>query len=460
MTSLTPTIDDLPVCLQPFAQNHQTDEVDDLIVIYTLIGALSSVAGHLADECSEYHAGVKAYNPITVNHIIIADSGSGKSRLCRKIFADINKYIDNQTPAYDKAMKEFNVLLRGINSSNITVKNGGFESADILIPDEPISPNFFIEDFTIESLSRSYKIGAHHLTVYSEEGGNVISSRAFAVNSINTTLSFFNKIMCGDRAIVNTVKDGQRVLVNKRITLLLLMQDSFFNDFTTKASTQACAGTYQRIVPIRAENKRKIVAEKKAVEISIIPDEMLLLSKKMLVDFCKQIVRTDNNRLLDPIKISKTKEAHEIWYEYFRDQNDYCALNKKCETVSYRLRNVELASRYAALFQLGDNMYSKRNLSSSVIKSNMVKAIKFARYGLSRQMQEFIYNDNDLIKSRKTLNYIINARKIVSRITLMQNLPRDCRGAKNVDNSILFLIEEGYLEKVPNGFIYTGKKEK
>ena len=452
-----PAIGDLPDCLQPLAKNLSTDEVDDLLIIFTLIGTLSSVAGHLIDDRSQYRKGVYTQSPITISNIIIADSGSGKSRICKQVFSCINNYIDDQVTLYNQAMKEFKQQLKQINSVNFTAKSNSFAFEDTLIPDEPVSPNFLIEDFTIESLSRTYHIGSQHLTIFSEEGGNVISARAFSQKSINTTLSFFNKLMCGERSVINTVKDGQRTLSNKRITLLLLMQDSFFKDFLSRTSMQACAGTYQRIFPIRTRNKRKIMENKVERHINIDQDD-LMRSKNLFVDFCKKKPQLDKNGNLMPLLISKSKGAHELWYDYFGEQNDFCARNPGDESVSYRLRNVETAARYASLFQVGDNVFNDKLINEEVTRKNMEKAIKICRYGLERQIIEFVKRDPELDKIGRTLMFIQKADRVVSRLELMRNLPRDCRLAKTVDNSLLFLIEEGLIEKVPDGFKRTEKQ--
>lgn len=441
-----PKINDLPDCLLNMGETLKSDEIDEKMIVFVLTGALSSVVGHLVNDKSEYQKNIFSVNPITVSSIIISDSGTGKSRLCKTIFEPIYEFIDQKRPAYDAAIKKYKLLIKKINST-INFKDDSFEE-DAKIPDEPVSPNFLMEDFTIESLSRAYHVGSNHLTIFSEEGGNVISSRAFSKNSINTTLSFFNKIMCGERSIVNTVKDGQRIIVNKRMTLLLLLQNAFFQKFIDNAAGQAAAGTFQRIFPIRAKNLRKKMADKIKSNTDFNYLEFDFFSK-----CCEIPTPIDNNGILRPDLIIKTEAAQKIWFDYFAEQNDFCALNKDDETVSYRLRNVETVSRYAALFQVGDNIMKKERLNKAVSANNIKKALKFCRYGLQRQIVEFINKNSDLDKFGKVLRYIKKAGKSVTRYDLMRNLPRGCRSVKDVDTSLLFLIEEGLIEKTGDGFI-------
>lgn len=457
MPAEKPTINDLPRCLRPLALDLATDETDDLLLIFTLIGSLSAVAGHLVDEVSEYRPGVFTANPITVNNIIIADSGSGKSRMCKLILKSIKEYIAEKLPAYEDAMDQFKAQMRQ-SGGKFTVQGNEFGDSPLPMPKEPPSPNFITEDFTIESLFRAYHIGSEHMFVYSDEGGGVISSRAFGRNSINTTLTFFNKIMCGDTAVVSTVKDGPRTLSNKRLTLLLLMQNSFFNDFIERSSMQACAGTFQRIFPIKTKSKRKLMADKIIKSFDIDRNYQASKTYTMFSDFCAMKPKKNKNRELKPEQIKKSKEAHAIWFKYFIEQNDFCALNPNDESVSYRLRNVETAARYAALFQVGNNCFNDQPLSAQVSANNMRRAIKICRYGLERQIIEFVKKDAALDKIGKILSYIKRSNDAVSRIKLMRNLSRDCRAAKTVDNALLFLIDEGYLEKTVDGFKFTGKE--
>jgi hypothetical protein len=447
--------DCLPICLRPIADYIKSDDMDSLLIIFALIGALSAVAGHHVNAICKYPNGNPPKSiPITVSNIILANSGAGKGRLSDVVFGGIEEWKNAQDPAYKKAMKKYKREMKKLDS--LTFKNEAFTEGEI--PDEPVSPNFFIKDFTVESIIRKFYIGSRHLFIFSDEGAAVINCRAFQPGSIGTTLPLFNQIHCGETYTKDTKQDGEYNLIKKRITLLVMVQKEAYEELMKKfaASGIGPSGTYQRIFPIRTESRR--VKEKKEGDagfVEIKPKEKTpecMRAQQMLVNMCARKPPVDEYQHLNPPQIHHSPGAHKIWCDFYHEHNDFCSDNPKSETYSYRVRVFETAARYAALFQVGDSAYNNHPSlhSAEITEENMRKAIEICKYGLACQIKEFVNRNEELENAEKLLAFI--GEQTVARRKIMQTAPRYFRNSKDLDKVLAFLLEEGLVKQVENGF--------
>lgn len=456
------TFDCLPIGLKDIAEYAQNGDVDDLLIIFAILGILSGIAGHHANEVSEYHRGRKTIGPITLGILIQAESGSGKGWLDNIILGEIKNLLMLKDIDYLEKMQEFKIekniyeMALTKNKENITCKSGNFEIKPLKIypPKEPINPNFIMDNFTIESMQHIYRNGSPHLFIYSTEGNSVLSSRAFQESSLGITLAFFNQIYSGENASTSTLTHGYGAIFNKRISLLLMVQEPVYQKMVIKFEGLGGAGTYQRIFPIKTSSKRKYMEEEREADnfsppIAHIITDRYKKARATLVKICERKPPLTNG-ILYPINIEKTPAAHKLWRTFYREQNNILVEKPNDDACSFISRIPETVSRYATLFQLWENFYHDTALKTPVSVENMEKAITICRYGLKCQIEEFVIKNED----DETLDKILKTigSKTITRRDIMRAAPKSVRKKDVLDKALRLLLEDGAIIQSRHGY--------
>jgi len=391
--------------------------------------------------------------PISLYFFTVARSGERKSSTDKPFSEPFDAWelqkrqdFNDQLKVYKKNLKEYEISLKSsykAKDDKLGVETQGLIKDE---PEKPICQSILHDRVTTEKLLSNL---ASNPCAYlnSNEGGAVTGSYAFKSENFQSTITTLNQLWDG-KQIKHDTKGGDLVLIpNPRVTILLQIQPSIFENFTGANDSLAFStGLLNRFLISYPESKIGERPYKK------LPTGLPNIEKfnKRIAEFLAKSAKYDERNVLSPKVLPLTEQAFELW-RHFHDDIE-CQLGEKGQLSAIQgwgSKAPEQVARLATNFQVIG--YPD---ATSVDMDSVERAIQVIGYYLNEQLR---LSGNSKIKDvSRVLDWLIKKLKgtcesWIVAYKIQQLIHNDLRDSQRIEFALIQLEEKGFIKQVNLG---------
>lgn len=378
-------IEDVHLDLPPILRDAVSDLVNQLQAPAPMITSAVLAAASLAcQDKIDVKRGDGDAGPVSLNLIVIAESGERKSAVFREVFKPIFAVDEKHRSRYERERQEYErelavwtTVKKAIEKKIINNKKI-FSSADQLTEQlskhlecEPTAPQLkalVVQNTTIDALMQFLHYRGGSAGLLSDEGGLFFKSR------LTSNLAPLNSIWSGDPIVVDRLDSSRSMALSKdsRLTSLIMVQPKTLDDFLrSKGELSRDNGYLARFLichPLSRQGSRHVGGG------SFMP------SSYGKDNFHRRLIEVLESNEKKVLRLSVEAEA--VWFEFYNKiETDLSPIGYLSGCKDAGSKAPEIALRLAAIFH---------HMSQS--ESNLISVwdMQLARTVISRYLEEFV----------------------------------------------------------------------
>lgn len=395
-------------------------------------------------------------SPVSLYFIVIAGSGERKSaadytfsKVIRdwelKIRKKLMPELQQSQTLYQTWMIEKQCLLGQIRRNTLTGENTTDLKKELIKlaktePSLPLLPELFFEDATQEALAMHIAHGWPSASLWSDEGGIVMSGHGMQNNSTKF-IALLNRLWDGKPFIAHRKTTKSFTVENRRLTVSLMMQPLILQHMLTKNDgVSRQSGFLSRSIiayPLSTMGERSY--QEPIHSLSALP-----LFHQRLIDCLNTSLSLDRIGCHQLPTLHFSTEAKITWVTFFNGvEAGLKDLGHWSSIKDFASKAAENAARLAALFHLFEGKEGNIN------HENTEKAIQLIKWHLLESRRILGIQDQSIQQqdALKLLNWITEkALQETTQRELQQYGP--VRDKKKRNNAIKLLEENHYLKEI------------
>lgn len=394
-------------------------------------------------------------SPVSLYFLSISPSGSRKSSVDhafgqpiraweKKIREALEPAVRNARELHQAWLSEKEALLAQIRRAVVTRQDTTSfkEQLTFLAENEPVVPlvpSLFFEDATQEAIVSRLAAGWPSASVWSDEGGIVLSGYGMQ-NNTTKFVALLNRLWDGKDFVSHRKASRSFVLANRRLTVSLMLQPLLMEQMTTKnQGIVRQSGFLARSLMTYPENSMGTRFYEE-------PSESLVNLKafhERLIACLDASLFLDKQGCFGIPALLFSSQAKAAWIKQFNDMEAGLSHTGKWGLISdFASKAAENTARLAALFHLFDGK------DGAISCEDVERATEIVGWHLSDTKRIFVAptSSKDFQDANKLLHWM--TKKAIQHTTpqyLQQYSP--LRDKKKRDAAIQILLEHHYLRK-------------
>jgi hypothetical protein len=399
------------------------------LVVSSALGAVSLATQGLADVARD----AKLISPISLNSLVIAESGERKTACDAEFSKSIREWQKNERerlkPEIQKnraEMDAWRAQQAGIEqeikkaAKTNTIENNIIDELTqelVYLKQHPImkilEPNYFYEDVTPQALGWSLANSWPSASLWSDEGGTIVGSYGMNNDSILGFFSLMNRLWDGNDYETKRKQAEQFRISGRRFTCQIMLQDAVLQQLiSTNQGLSRGTGFLSRFLISRPESTMG------TREYALPPDDdtALMAFHNRIAELLKIPLGFDDNGRLQPTVITLSQAAKNVWIEYFNEvEKQLSPFGEFVDIKDFASKNAENAVRLAGCFHVFEN-----GPTGQISLDTMTQGISIAAWFLNeiRRLMLNLSMPQDVMDAELLRSWLKNKNK-------MEFLPRE-----------------------------------
>ena len=381
--------------------------------------------------------------PTSLYFLTVAKSGERKSSTDKPFLKPFDKWEWDKKQEFNQNLKAYKSKLKAYE---ISVKNAYKQGTQNqhFDDDEPEKPNcqsILADRVTTEKLLSNLAINPCAY-LNSNEGGAVMGGYAFKSENFQSTITTLNQLWDGRQIKHDTKGGGEIVIPNPRLTILLQIQPSIYENFINANDNLAFStGLLNRfLISYPKSNIGERLYEKLPTGLPKVEEFNIRIS-----EFLAKPAKRNEQGILEPKVLPLNEEAFELW-RAFHDEIE-SQLGERGEFYliqGWGSKAPEQVARLATNFQVIS--YPE---SVEVEKESIERAIQVIGYYLQEALR--LSKDSRTKDVGRVLDWLINHLKgtgesWIVAYKIRQRIHNDLRDSERIDRALSILEDRGFIQ--------------
>ncbi|MBP9777721.1 MAG: DUF3987 domain-containing protein [Rickettsiaceae bacterium] len=397
-------------------------------------------------------------SPVSVYFLVAAASGERKSA-ADKVFGErirawqattrtnLAPYAEEQKMLHRIWQHQKEGLLKQIRSLALNSESTATEELQLrnLVTNEPkllLLPELFFEDVTQEALVNQLATGWPSSSLWSDEGGIVLSSHGMQSN-VTKFIATLNRLWDGNSFITHRKTSANLTVTNRRLTLSLMLQPAILEKMLTRSDgIMRQSGFLARTLITYPQSA---IGERLYKEPATSLPELEAFHQR-INECLESSLDLDRHGCHAMPTLQFSPSAKATWVKFFNQTEQNLTKNSKWLIIQdFASKSAENVARISALLHL----FSGKD--GTIAQQSVEQAVNIVTWHLHETRRILDPEKGSSINSdaQKLLAWL-QKRKLetVTPRYILQHGPRPIREKAKLDKTINLLIENNYMQQV------------